>query len=70
MKITIEILQKQIEMLNNNSINEYALYKAYGKVQLVRKCEKGGQEPITPFVSRSELSGMIMAIINYIVKER
>ena len=70
MKITIEILQKQIEMLNRNSVNEYALYRAYGKCQLVRKCDKGGHEPITPFASRSELSNMIMAIINYIVKER
>lgn len=70
MKMTIEILQKQIEMLNRNSVNEYALYRAYGKCQLVRKSENGGQEPITPFVSKSELSGMIMAIINYIVKER
>lgn len=70
MKMTIKMLQMQIEMLNRNSINEYALYRAYGKCQLVRKSENGGQKPITPFVSKSELSGMIMAIINYNAKER
>ena len=70
MKITIEMLKMQIEMLNRNSNNEYTLYRAYGKCQLVRKSDKGGQEPITPFVSKGELSGMITAIINYSVKER
>ena len=70
MKITIKMLQNQIEMLNRNSINEYALYQAYGKVQLVRKCERGGQEPLTGFCSKGELSGIINALVNYIVKER
>jgi len=59
----LEIIKNQIKMLNNYSTAKYGLYQAYGKVQLVRLYDKGGQRGITGFCSKPELSHIRSAMI-------
>ena len=66
----LEIIKNQIQMLNNYSTAKYGLYQAYGKVQLVRLYENGGQRGITGFCPKPELNRILSAMITYAAIEQ
>lgn len=66
----LEIIKNQIKMLNSYSSAQYGLYQAYGKVQLVRLYDKGGQSGLTGFCSKPELSAILSAMITYAAIEK
>lgn len=69
MKATKEVLESAVGIINQKSKNTYELYYAYDMVQLVRLWEKGGQSPITGFISKSEMAHFLGYLQNYIWSE-
>lgn len=67
--MTKEILNNQIKMLNSYSKAKYGLYWAYGKVQLVRRYERGGQSALSNFCTKAELGNILGALITYAAME-
>lgn len=70
MRITNEILEKKVAILNMHSIKEYKLDFANGGVRLCKKSnDYGGLSDISERVSKTEMARILDAIINYITKE-
>lgn len=67
--MTKEILNNQIKMLNSYSKAKYGLFWAYGKVQLVRYYERGGQSALSNFCTKAELGNILGALITYAAME-
>ena len=68
--MTKEMLNNQVKTLNAYATAKYALYWAYGKVQLVRVYDRGGQSGVTGFCSKKELSDILGALITYSAMEK
>lgn len=69
MTATKENLDIALGFLNTHSNKKYGIYYAYGKSQLVRLYNGGGQTPVSNFITRSELLSLINAITIYAIEE-